>query len=615
MSKMLQLISIAMILLAVSTVANAQSWQLVWQDEFIGNQINLSKWEHEVNGNGGGNNELQFYTARDTNSYVEYGNLVIQTLTENYSGNQYTSARLRTLNQGDWKYGRVEVRAKLPAGTGTWPAIWMLPTDWVYGGWPNSGEIDIMEHVGYEPGAIHGTVHTQAYNHTNGTQVGAVTGVPDFDTNFHVYALEWTPLQIRVYVDNNHYFTFNNQNQGWQTWPFDQRFHLILNIAIGGDWGGAQGVDDSIFPVKMYIDYVRVYQNSASAPTINMLNPAPGTNFQPGETIQIDVESNDTDGTVQKVELFQGEAKIGQDDVSPYEFSIDNAYSGCYELKAVATDNDGYVTATDPVGITVGSGCGKSPYGIQPEPIPGIIEMENYDMGGAGVSYNDNDVANQGNAFRVGEGVDIEVASDIGSGYNIGFIESGEWVEYLVDVEYSGSHSVISRVASETGGGSFVIEMDGEVVAGPITVNATGGWQTWQSVFTENVQLTRGIHVMRVRFISGSFNINKLTIFAVSVGTEPDPVNPLPTEFALEQNYPNPFNPSTTIRYSLPENDAVKLVVYDIVGKEVATLINDRQQPGKYEINFDAQHLQSGTYFFRLSTSQHSAIRKMLLIK
>src|SRR3990172_8079735 len=131
-------------------------WTLVWDDEFSGASVDLSKWEYEVNGDGGGNNELQYYTSRPVNSFVQDGKLTISAMKESYLGKQFTSARMRTRNKGDWKYGRVEVRAKVPYGRGMWPAIWMLPTDWEYGGWPMSGEIDIMECLGHEPWTVYG---------------------------------------------------------------------------------------------------------------------------------------------------------------------------------------------------------------------------------------------------------------------------------------------------------------------------------------------------------------------------------------------------------------------------------------------------------------------------
>jgi hypothetical protein len=145
----------------------------------------------------------------------------------------------------------------------------MLPTDWAYGNWPSSGEIDIMEHVGYDPGVVHGTAHTEAYNHTLGTQKGASISVPDAVTNFHVYAIEWDEERIRWYVDDQLYFTFSNAHKTYKEWPFDKRFHLLLNLAIGGNWGGAQGVDPSLTEAAMEVEYVRVYSSKLSKPVIS----------------------------------------------------------------------------------------------------------------------------------------------------------------------------------------------------------------------------------------------------------------------------------------------------------------------------------------------------------
>jgi beta-glucanase (GH16 family) len=246
---------------------SANQWQLVWADEF--NYAGLpdpAKWKYDVGGHGWGNKELQYYTEnRKENARVEKGLLVIEARRDNWEGQEYTSARLVSKGKGDWTYGRFEARAKLPSGRGAWPAIWMLPTDWKYGGWPNSGEIDIMEQVGYEPHVVHASVHTKKYHHSISTQKTAKTNVPTATTAFNVYAVEWTPEEIRGYVNKQHYFTFKNERltnpaADYQQWPFDQPFHLLLNIAIGGTWGGAHGVDQTIWPQRLEIDYVRVYQ-------------------------------------------------------------------------------------------------------------------------------------------------------------------------------------------------------------------------------------------------------------------------------------------------------------------------------------------------------------------
>jgi beta-glucanase (GH16 family) len=242
-------------------------WQVVWSDEFDKpGPPDPEKWSYEAGGNGWGNNELQFYTeGRRENARVENGVLIVEARREAFQGKSYTSARL---NSGvGWTYGRIEVRARLPRGRGTWPAIWMLPMRAEYGnrGWPDNGEIDIMEHVGFDPGMVHATVHTSAYNHVRGTQRGAETTVADAQDAFHVYAAEWTPRGITADVDGRRYFSFDNERlknpqADWRQWPFDREFRILLNVAVGGTWGGQQGVDDTIWPQRLEIDYVRVFQ-------------------------------------------------------------------------------------------------------------------------------------------------------------------------------------------------------------------------------------------------------------------------------------------------------------------------------------------------------------------
>lgn len=240
------------------------NWKLVWDEEFDYTGLpDSTKWSYDTAGNawGWGNHEAQYYTvARPENARVEGGVLKITALKEAMGGKEYTSARLLTKGKGDWLYGRFEIRAKLPTGRGAWPAIWMLPTDWEYGGWPASGEIDIMENVGFDPDTIVASAHTQSYYHSIGTQKNARFACPDSYTDFHVYTLEWEPDEYRMYLDDTLQFTFKNEGRGYEVWPFDKRFHLLLNLAIGGDWGGIQGIDDSLFPLVYEVDYVRVYQ-------------------------------------------------------------------------------------------------------------------------------------------------------------------------------------------------------------------------------------------------------------------------------------------------------------------------------------------------------------------
>lgn len=229
-------------------------WKLVWHDEFAGTAVDTSKWSYEVNGDGGGNNELQYYTARAQNSFVTNGVLVIQALQESYLGKSYTSARMRTAHRGDWRYGRFDIKAMLPSGKGLWPAIWMLPTDWVYGGWPASGEMDIMELLGDNPRKVYGTIHFGSSVQTH-QSTGSSYTLPSpqrFDTSFHIFSMEWDSAGMRWSVDGARYFTAAHGG------PFDQRFHLLLNVAVGGNWPGNPDGTTS-FPQTMQVDYVRVY--------------------------------------------------------------------------------------------------------------------------------------------------------------------------------------------------------------------------------------------------------------------------------------------------------------------------------------------------------------------
>ena len=458
----------------------AQQWELVWSDEFeVDGLPDAAKWGYDVGGNGWGNQELQYYTeGRMENARVEDGHLIIEALRESFGGREYTSARLVTRGKGDWTYGRVEVRAKLPAGRGTWPAIWMLPTEGIYGdgGWPDNGEIDIMEHVGFDPENIHGTVHTEAYNHTKGTQRGGSRQVPGALDEFHDYAVEWSPTRIEFMIDDVVYFRFFNENSGWEAWPFDRPFHLLLNIAVGGSWGGLQGIDDTVFPARMEVDYVRVYENTA-VPEVTMTAPA---SADVGASVTLDAEAAVREGNIARVEFMQGDAVLAVVDEAPYAFTVNDLEEGCYTVSARATSNTGWSTLSDASSLTVGSAmdpsnCPQAPYLMAAHPVPGKIEVEHFDLGGRGVAYLDLDTENQGNAIRTDEGVDIQATSDAGGGYSVGWIASREWLQYTVNVETEGTYTLEARVASPSEGGSLQVEVDGTNISGSVEFGQQGG--------------------------------------------------------------------------------------------------------------------------------------------
>ncbi len=238
--------------------------KLVWSDEFDYTSLpDPEKWNYDTEGNdfGWGNNESQYYTdSNKENAFVKDGKLHITAHKKNFNGKEYTSARL--ISKADWKYGRIEVNAKLPDARGTWSAIWAMPGGWSFkdGNWPDVGEIDIMEHVGHDLGVIHASAHSKDYQWQKNTQKTAIIFVEDVHTDFHSYILDWTPDYIRTYVDDSLYFEYQNEGLGESKWPYDKPFYLILNVAVGGAWGSVEGIDESAFPQTMEVDYVRVYQ-------------------------------------------------------------------------------------------------------------------------------------------------------------------------------------------------------------------------------------------------------------------------------------------------------------------------------------------------------------------
>jgi len=259
MTKLFPLI-VLMYLTGCSSNKKNQEKVPVWSDEFnYTGLLDSTKWNYDVGGHGWGNNELQFYTDRRMeNARVENGILIIEARKEPWQGMNYTSTRLISKGKGDWQYGKIEVKAKLPRGVGTWPAIWMLGSTTPLN-WPDDGEIDIMEHVGFNQSFIHASVHTKKYNHVIGTQRTDTIFINDCSENFHIYAVEWNKDSVKVSADGNIYFRFANEKTGYDAWPFDNKMHLLLNIAVGGNWGGQKGVDTTIWPQRMEIDYVRVY--------------------------------------------------------------------------------------------------------------------------------------------------------------------------------------------------------------------------------------------------------------------------------------------------------------------------------------------------------------------
>lgn len=522
LSSTFRILAVALVFSLAAGSAQAQTYQLVWADEFDGTTLGPDWVNEVVPGSAGGNNSLQYYTDRPENCRVENGYLVIESRQEQYLDHDYTSALVKTDGHQSWLYGKFEARIQVPVGKGYWPAFWALPQDWVYGGWPSSGEIDIMEMVNdmtQQVGTIHWGKSAQHSVSSSGTY--SLPGNEPFSNDFHVYSLEWTPTTFTWSVDGNPYYTTSRWNGGSYPEPFDQRFFLILNVAIGGNWPGAPDAT-TVFPQQMLVDWVRVYQYPNDPPTVVMTTPQPGSTYPAGSDITIAADAFDTDGTITKVNFYGGASGLdflGEDTTEPYSYTWTNVGDGCYVVRAEAVDDGGQKTSAS-ADITVGIGCPQLPYYGDPLPIPGTVEAEDFDLGPNGEAYYDDSVGNAGGAYRTDVDVDIEQTQDTGGGFNVGWSGAGEWMEYTVDVTAAGDYDLFARVASNATGGAFHVEFDGVDKTGPVIVPVTGDWQNWTTV-SASVTLDAGLQVMRWQNANTAdeYNLNYFLLAAAGSGS------------------------------------------------------------------------------------------------
>ncbi len=448
-------------------VTQAQTWQLVWSDEFNGSVG--PDWVFETgNGSGGwGNNELQYY--RRENAAIENNTLAITARRQDFGGFRYTSARMKTQGLKNFRYGRIEARMRLPAFMGAWPAFWMLGSNLPQVGWPDSGEIDIMEHVNAEQRS-YGTIHWRDHNNTY-AQYGGNTAVTVQD--WHLYAVEWDAKAIRWYVDGNKFHEASIENSVNGTEEFHRDFFLLLNFAIGGNWPGFV-VDESQLPAKMYVDYVRVY--TAGAAPAGVATVYQHCNYG-GYAIAL------PEG---RYTLAQLQARgVRNNDLSSLRVNAG------YQVTLYDNDNFGGASVTR----TADTSC-LTANGFNDRASSAVVARVTAPWS----------LTRESETFSTQSGVLLEACSE--GGQNVGWIDTGDWMAYDgITFPSSGAYRVEYRVASP-GGGTLSLDLNGGgILLGQASIPATGGWQNWTTT-SHTVNVTAGTYSLGLYAQQGGWNIN-----------------------------------------------------------------------------------------------------------
>jgi beta-glucanase (GH16 family) len=707
----------------------------VWSDEFNGSSLDQSIWSFQL---GQFNDCVHYCTDLPTNTTVADGKLQLIALEESFQGYNYTASVIKTKHTVNWRYGRIEARIKLPGTNGFVPAFWLLPEDEQYGWWPASGEIDIMEHPTNEVTTIYGTIHSEAYNSFTGSGPrGGTIDISDAETDFHLYAIEWTPDKIDFFVDDQNYYTFNNEHSGSQTWPFDNPFYIILNMAVGGAWVG-NPTSSTVFPAIMEVDYVRAYQNFEdiafygpdyvmhntqsllySAPNISGMeyewsvpNTAQITSGQ--NTKKINVDWGIFTGTVELLSTLNNESRLIKYPVEMSNNLLKNSgfeKGAKYWNKSIAfpADADFNISTQDvqsgerSLFIDVIS-PGVNPWDIQlsqtnlelesgqtyqasfwaksetnSEITAAIINASNFylytietfqltdiwtqydftftapenvigsfniDMGGHTGSYHfddfqlnipaaetDNQVSNAD--FSLGDAQwsintyypAVAQGSVIDGEYAVSITNAGN---YPWDIHLGQTGFIIEK------GKEYNLSFDAYASAPreitPIVGKNSEPWTVYSNI--ENVLISPYRKTYLYSFIMNEttdtearlgfdIGVSSDDVFVDNVflsnGTIPigldEKNNSSISSFQLFQNYPNPFNPSTVINFEIPKQSNVLLKVYDLLGNEVVTLVNEEKVSGVYSVRFDASYLASGLYLYKIQAGSFVETKKMILLR
>ncbi|BDI29622.1 hypothetical protein CCAX7_16730 [Capsulimonas corticalis] len=496
-------------------------YTLSWSDEFHqdpGARADDSSWNFETGPNHA-NGESEIYVNDQAHGHVAADpratdGRAFQILSTNTNG--FESVRMSTAHKKPFQYGFVEARIQLPYGQGIWPAFWMLGENIGQVGWPACGEIDIMENIGLKSwedrnlSSLHSAGAAPPHGDLTKNAPYVLPKGQRFTDSYHLFQMQWVKDSISFYVDGHLYETRTAAEYGDNPYPFNAPFFFLINTAVGGEWPGYPD-KTTIFPQKMLVDYVRVYKGAPAAP------PAPkGPSAAPGDSRQIALTwTSDINAT--SYNIYRNE-KRGEPLGKPIATGIaaetfmdtDLTPRAKYYYRIAAVNGAGVSKPSEEIAMTAPPVV-EAPYHDAPAPIPGVVQLEDYDKGGEGVAYHDTDAVNHDALYRPFQGVDLEACSDTGGGYCIAWTADGEWLKYTVHIASAGKYAIAIRAAAAGKGGVFHLEdAAGNDLTGPITVGDTGGWEKWVSV-TAQATLPAGTQTLKLVEDQAGYNLNSMT--------------------------------------------------------------------------------------------------------
>jgi len=543
--------ALVLAMLGIAT-AHAQTYKAtpVWADEFDGTAVNTGNWDFDTGNNGGwGNHEWENYQR--ANATVGGGVLAITARKEYLNGSwQYTSARLKTRNLQDFRFGKVEARIKMPLGQGLWPGFWMLGSNETAARpWPLCGEIDIMEHVNAD-NVTHATEHWDNGGHVQYGTTGTIQAPTD---GYHTYTLTWDTNYIHTFVDGVGYHDFKIAGGVGSTEEFQKRFYILLNLAVGGDFPNVASIDEKKLPGTMYVDYVRVYEEAA-APVVNPAVVLEAENANAGHGMLAEATSD-----------AGGGENMGYIDAGDYlKFNVNFPAPGSYNVEyRVASGGTGGTISCDlnggatQLGSTAVPGTGSWQSWTTVSKVVNVPAAGTYDFGVYAQTggYNLNwvrisrgSVLLQAENANVNSGMVVENCTDAGGGQDMGYIDAGDYLKFnQVVFPTSGSYVIEYRVASGVGGGTISSDLNaGSIQLGNTAVPGTGGWQNWTTV-SRTVSVNAGTYDFGVYAQTGGYNLNWIRISKALGGARPALATASPGEPAALVLYPNPATDRLTL--------------------------------------------------------------------